>query len=271
MRIFDRVDPSCLDRRELHLWILALTVIFVLAMGVALLMYPTIYFQDVNLTGLPPRPIFFGFCALSALLMGYFVDRHMVIRHLRAELESQKRQVARIRQEASADLLTTLPGLNIFRDRLAMEYRRASNTQQPLSLLAVELKPSRNLTEPGEIEAAFGDAAKTMMRKLRGEDSIFLFAPGVFGIFLPAVNASGAYSLRDRLMEGLHDAAGASNRFSFGVSVFNFPEHVASAREMEESVQSLLPWEASKDSSLELVTPSLGIQWGTSTWQPSLR
>jgi len=32
MQIFDRVDPSCLDRRELHLWILALTVIFVLAM-----------------------------------------------------------------------------------------------------------------------------------------------------------------------------------------------------------------------------------------------
>ncbi|MGD0009371.1 MAG: hypothetical protein ABSE93_12605 [Terriglobia bacterium] len=271
MQIFDRVDPSCLDRRELHLWILALTGIFVLAMGVALLMYPTIYSQQVNLTDFPARAIFFGFCALSALLMGYLVDRQVVIRHLRAESESQKRQVAQIRREASADLLTTLPGPNIFRDRLAMEYRRASNTQQPLSLLAVELKPSSDLTEPGEIQAAFGDAAKTLMRKLRGEDSIFLFAPGVFGIFLHAVNACGAYSVRDRLMDGLHDAAGAGNRFSFGVSVFNFPEHVATAREMEESVQSLLPCNASEDSSLERVMPSLGIQYRTSTWQPSLR
>ncbi len=41
-------------------------------------------------------------------------------------------------------------------------------------------------------------------------------------------------------MEGLHDAAGASNRFSFRISVFNFPEHVSTAREMEESVRSLL-------------------------------
>jgi GGDEF domain-containing protein len=182
----------------------------------------------------------------------------VVIRHLRAELEREKRQVLEIREEASSNLLTTLPGLNIFRDRLAMEHRRASTTNQPLSLLAVQLKPSRDFTAPGEILAAFGDAAKTLMRKLRGEDSIFLLAPGVFGILLPTVNASGAYSVRDRLMEGLHDAAGASNRFSFGVTLLNFPEHVASAREMEESVESLLPSQVRKGSRLELVTPQYG-------------
>jgi GGDEF domain-containing protein len=260
MQIFDRVDPSGLDRREVQLWILAVTVILVQAIGVALLMYPTVFSGMVNLTGFPARAVFFGFCGFSALVVGYFVDRQVVIRHLRAELENEKLQVVQIRQEASVNLLTTLPGLNIFRDRLAMEYRRAANTHQPLSLLAVELKPSRDFTSPWETEAAFGDAAKTLMRKLRGEDSIFLFAPGVFGIFLPAVNASGAYSVRDRLMEGLHDAAGASNRFSFSVSVYNFPEHVATAREMEESIQSLLPHAASEDSNLELVTSSLETQ-----------
>jgi len=259
MQIFDRIDPRSLDRRELHLWILALTVILIQATGVAFLMYPTIYSHPVNLTGSAARAVFFGFCGFSALVIGYFADRQLVISHLRKDLKNEKSQVVQIRQEASANILATLPGINIFRDRLAMEFRRASNSQQPLSLLGVELKPSRNFTAPAEIEAAFGDAAKTLMRKLRGEDSIFLFAPGVFGIFLPAVNARGAYSVRDRLLEGLHDAAGTSNRFSFAVSVFNFPEHVASAREMEESIQGLLPREAIKESSLELVTPSLGI------------
>ena len=259
VQIFDRVDPSCVDRRELHLWTLALTAIFVLAIGVALLMYPTIYSYPLYLSGFQAHAVFFGFCALSALLVGYLADRQVVIRHLRAELVSEKRQVAQVRREASTDLLATLPGLDLFRDRLAMEYRRASSTRQPLSLLAVELKPSRDITDPGGIDTAFGDAAKALRRKLRGEDSMFLFAPGVFGIVLPAVDASGAYSVRDRLMEGLHDAAGASNRFSLGVSVFNFPEHVATAREMENSVQSLLCRKAGKDSSLELLTPSLEI------------
>jgi hypothetical protein len=259
MQIFDRVDPDTLDRRELHLWILAHAVILVLAMGVALLMYPTVFSNPLNLAAIPARAVFFGFCGLAALVVGYIVDRQLVIRHLGVELEKEHRQIVELRREASADLLSTLPGFNNFCDRLAMEFRRASNAEQPLSLLAVEVTPSRTCAEPGGVEIAFGDAAKTLLRKLRGEDSIFLFAPGVFGIVLPAVNAPDAYSLRDRLMEGLHDAAGASNRFSFGVSLVNFPEHVATAREMEESVRRLLPRQAIEDSNMGLVTPILGI------------
>src|SRR5579862_606823 len=127
MKIFDRVDASSLDRRELQLWILALTMILILSMGVAMLIFPMMYSLPVDLTGIPARAIFFGFCALSALVVGYFVDRHLVIRSLRAELEKKKHQVEAIRKEASADLLATVPGVNMFRDRLAMEHRRASN------------------------------------------------------------------------------------------------------------------------------------------------
>ncbi len=241
MRLFDQIDPRTLDRRELHLWILAMTVIFVLAIGVALLMYPTAFSRPVNLEGLPVRAVFFGFGGFSLLSMGYFVDRQVVIRNLRRQLHDQQQKVEQIRQQASADLLTTLPSLNHFRDRLAMEYRRASNARQSLSLLVVELKPSRNHSGPKETETAYGDAAKTLMRKMRGEDSIFLFAPGLFGIVLPSVNPHGAYSVRDRLMEGLEFAAGASERFSFTIRVVNYPEHVATAREMEESIRHLLP------------------------------
>ena len=150
MEIFDRLDPNTLDRREFNLWILAHTMILILAVGVGLLMYPTVFSHPLSLADIPSRSAFFGFCGLAALIVGYFVDRQVVIRHLRAELENEKRQIAKIRREASADLLTMLPGLNNFCDRLAMEYRRASNTQQPLSLLAVELKPSRVFTDPGK-------------------------------------------------------------------------------------------------------------------------
>jgi len=261
MQFFDRVDSNSLDRRELQLWILALTMILILSMGVALLMFPTAYSHPVNLTGFPARAIFFGFCGLSALVVGYFIDRQAVISHLRAALDNEKHQVEIIRQEASADLLTTIPGLTIFRDRLVMEHRRATNTRQPLSLLAVELKPSADLHGAGEIEIAYGDAAKTMLGKLRGEDSLFLLAPGIFGIVLPAVTARDAYNMRDHIMEGLHDAAGVSYRFSFGVSVVNFPEHASTAREMEGYIQCLLPRKAVKLQPMEAqLTPAMGIQ-----------
>jgi hypothetical protein len=134
MKMFDRIDTKSLDSRELQLWVLAVSMILVLSMGIALLMFPMAYSQPVNFTGLPARAICFGFCSLSALLVGYFVDRQMVIRNLRAELDTKVHQVESIRREASVDLLNTIPGLTIFRDRLAMEHRRAANTHQPLSL-----------------------------------------------------------------------------------------------------------------------------------------
>jgi hypothetical protein len=79
------------------------------------------------------------------------------------------------------------------------------------------------------------------MRKLRGEDSMYLFSPGVFCIVLPGVTAQNAYLIAGRLTEGLQDASGLYSRFSFRLQVFNYPEHAKSARQMEEAVRPFMP------------------------------
>jgi GGDEF domain-containing protein len=237
MRIFDRIDPTTLDRRELQLWLLAASTIMILSTGMALLMYPAVFSGPVVLAASTMRRIFFGFCGLSILLAAYFLDRHFVMRQLRKQLlEEQARNLA-LRHQASADLLSTLPEFSHFQDRLPMEVRRASRTGQPLSLLIAGLAPSRELTDEKEIAAAFGDAAKTIIRRLRREDSIYLFTRGVFGILLPGAPANAAFRVADRLSEGLGDAAGASDRFSFEVRVVNYPEHTATAWDMEQAVR----------------------------------
>ncbi len=241
MKIFDQIDPGNLDRREWQLWVLALAVILVLAAGMALLMYPTIFSAPVIVTGPTQRKAFFGFCALAILLLGYLVDRQIMIRHLRKQLEEDQRAMIKIRHEASIDLLQTLPGFEHFQDRLAMEYRRASTMSHPLSLLIVALKSARSLTDTREVPTAFGDAAKALLRRLRGEDSMYLFSPGVFCLVLPGVSAQNAYRITSRLTEGLQDASGASDRFTFELRVFNYPEHAKTAREIEEAVRPFVP------------------------------
>ncbi len=246
MRVFDRVDPVTLERRELSLWLLAVSVILILAVGMGLLMYPAVFANPVILSGITLRKFFFGFCVLSILLVGYLVDRQIVIRGLRKRLEEEEKLILRVRQEASADLLDTLPGFDHFRDRLAMEYRRAVTMNRPLTTLIVALKPSRELlNSPVEISAAYGDAAKAMVRKLRTEDSIYLLGAGGFCMVLPGVEATNAYRVANRLTEGLHDAAGASLRFTFEIRVINYPDHAATAMEIERAVRTLVPEEPS--------------------------
>ena len=241
MRVFDRIDPTTLDRRELHLGLLAITVILVLATGTALLMYPTAFSDPIILAGSTLRKTFFGFCALSLLLAGYFLDRQLTIHQLRKQLVEDQNRMMQICREASAELLESLPGISHFQDRLAMEFRRASNTQQSLSLLVVQLKSSHELFDATEIATSFGDAAKALIHTLRREDSIYQFRSGVLGILLPNVSAAGAYRVSDRIADRLRAASGASERFSFDVHVVNYPEHVATAREMENAVVPFLP------------------------------
>jgi GGDEF domain-containing protein len=243
MRIFDRIDPLNLNRRQWELGVLALAVILILAVGMALLMYPTAFSNDLIVSGATRRKLFFGFCALAVLLVGYLLDRQIVIYHLRQRLAEERQQVVKVRHQASLDLLATLPRLDSFRDRLAMEHRRAASIHLPLSLLVVELKPSPHLPDREEIDTACGDAAKALTRKMRAEDSIYRLASGVFAIVLPGVGTANAYRISRRLAEGLQDASGASTRFVFDVHLINYPEHASTAREMEVVARSFVPTE----------------------------
>jgi GGDEF domain-containing protein len=238
MQIFDQIDPLALDRRETQLWVLAIALITIMAAGTALFMYPAVFSRPIVLSGPAMSRLFFGFCILSVLTVGYLVDRQLVIRSLRSQLIEEQRRNAALRHQASADLLETLPGLSHFQDRLAMEFRRSARTRLPLSVLTVSLTPSRDLVDAAEVSTAFGDAAKAIIRKLRREDSVFLLHPGFLGVILPETSGTNANRVADRIAEGLHDAGGASNRYRSTIRVFNYPEHTSSEREMEGMVRS---------------------------------
>jgi GGDEF domain-containing protein len=240
MQIFDRIDPSKLDRRDMQLWMMALGMLVIFAAGLALLVYPAAFEMPVVVSGPFLRQVFFGFCALSLLVVGYLMERRIVIQQLRRRLNEERSRSRQLLNQASADLLSTLPGFEHFQDRLAMEFRRAVHAQLPLSLVIASLKSSQHLHDPGDTSMAYGDAAKAMIRKLRGEDSIYLFQPGVFGVVLPGVATSDGHRVAERLLEGLADASGASTRFSFALRVVNYPEHVAAAQEMERAVTAFL-------------------------------
>lgn len=237
MEVFDRIDTKTLDRRELQLWLLAVTTILVLTGGMALLMYPTVFSEPVVLTSGTLRKAFFGFCCLSGLLVAYLLDRQMVMRNLRKQLASEQLRNVALRYQASKDLIDTLPGFSHFQDRLPMEVRRAGGAQQPLSLLIVRVKTAKEISDQNEIASSYGDAAKAIVRRLRREDSMYQFAAGVFGVLLPQASAGAGYRVADRLVEGLQDASGASNRFASTVQIINYPEHTETASGMEQGVR----------------------------------
>ena len=244
VRLFDTIHPDQLDRRELQLTLLACSTILVLGAGLALLMYPLVFSHS----GIVLRNAFYGFCGLSALLAVYLVDRQVTILQLRREVAEAGKRAAETKIEASAELLNAIPNLGSFKDRLAMEYRRAAAANQVLSVLVVTvLLPDEVCSTPVAI-SLLSDAAKAISRKLRGEDSIYVLRTHCFGTILPTVSRPVAERISGRVAEGLSDAAGATNRFSYKIDIVNWPADAKSAHELQEAVLTLLPTDNSMQS-----------------------
>jgi len=240
MEVFDGVSQQTLDRRDRQLSILAIVMVVILGAGMALLMYPTVFGKSAVIPVAPSRELFYGFCVLWILMVAYLVNRMFVVQNLRASLWEEREQLAHVLKESSAELLGTLMGFSHFQDRLTMDFRRAAQTNEPLSLLVVRIKPSKMFAQGPQAEVALGDAAKVLSRKLRTEDSLYRLSSDVFGIVLPGAPEAMAQQAANRLTEGLTDASGASNRFTADIKVINYPDHTSSASEMERRAATLI-------------------------------
>jgi len=240
MLIFDRVRLQDIDRRNWQLWVLAIVVILILAGGLALHMYALASTTGLWVTRRVILSALIGFCALAVLFAGYLIDRLIVIAHLRNELNEEKKRNLELRTQGNKELLQTLFGPNQFCDRLALELQRAVRNKLPLSGLTIALEVSNGISDGEEIYSAFGEAVKAIMNKLRGEDSIYQFTSGVFGILLPGTALELARGVAVRVADALNEAMGISKRYSFDIHITNFPDHAKNALEMERLMREPL-------------------------------
>jgi GGDEF domain-containing protein len=236
----NRRDLDHLERRELQLTIMAAAVVFILAGALALFMYPLVFIHPDENNKWTLRVAFFGFCVLTLLFVAYLFDRQRTVAKLKQQIIGELERNIELRVQACADLLQTMPDVNHFWDRLAMEYRRAMTTQRTLSLLLVKVKPGPRSLDEADNAKAWSEAAKGMTRRLRPTDSIYRLAPNLFGIVLPQTDTTNANRVAMRLQAELQDVS-LRHGFSFTTSVHNYPEHVNSSHELEDIVRSLLP------------------------------
>jgi GGDEF domain-containing protein len=238
MKISNRLEPENLEHHEMQLSIFVAVTVIVLAVGMAVLMYPVVFSHQTP-GDRTMRIAFWGFCALCLLLILYVWDRHSTIRRLRRDMAEGRRQIAETRRQASVELLKSMPNFGSFQDRLPMEFRRMATTTQKLSIVVITIKFPADHSSPSETASALGDAAKVIARKMREQDSIYILAPACFGAVLPGVDLANAEGVCARLTEGLDDAAGASHRFHFELKVVNYPAHATSATELQQAVSAL--------------------------------
>jgi GGDEF domain-containing protein len=247
-------NSANLGRRELQLALFACLVLLIIATGAAVLMYPVVFLRQDTPSDSTLRIAFLGFCVLCVLLTAYLWDSQATIRRLRRQVELDSKEKLEARQEAYEDLLKSIPKLSVFQDRLPMEHWRSTATEQPLSILVVNLQLPADPSSAAARISILGDAAKAISRKLRDQDSIYVLGGACFGAVLPGAEATVAGSIASRVAEGLIDTAGVTGRFSHKIDIVNFPQNASSAHEIQEAVCALIPLDSSKQELAEALT-----------------
>src|SRR5258707_4058564 len=120
MATINRQELDHLERRELQLTIVAAIFVFVLASGLAFFMSPMVFVHADTANKWTLRVAFFGFCALTLLFIGYLLERQRTVRQLKQQILEELERNIELRLQASADLLSTMPDINHFWDRITM-------------------------------------------------------------------------------------------------------------------------------------------------------
>lgn len=232
-------DLDQLERRELHLTVLAAGFVLIQAVGLAALMYPPVFDHPEDPRKWTLRVAYVGFCVLTLLFVGYLLDRQRTVHKLKQQVLLEIERNTELRQQANVDLLQSMPDVNHFWDRLTMEVRRALNNQHSLALLLVQ-STSTAKTSQKDLNVVWGDVAKALSRKLRATDSIYRLAPELIGLILPEADSEDAALIVYRLEEELR-AVRSKHSAVFKLHVYNYPADVQSAHELEDIVKGFLP------------------------------
>jgi len=241
--LLNKQELEKLERRGLQVTVLSVIFVLILAGALAVFMYPLV-FEHPEGNKWTMRVAYFGFCGLTLLFVSYLLERQKTLRQLKHQLLAELERNIALKHQANVDLLGSMPDASQFWDRLTMEFRRAKTMQKTLSLLLLKVKPARGAQ--ADMTALCSATAKGMSRRLRPTDSIFRLAPDLFGVVLPETDQMNGKRVAVRLQEELQGAR-AAFQVAFEISVYNYPEDVVSAHEMEDLVKSLMPEEPGWD------------------------
>ena len=248
--LLNKQELEKLERRGLQVTVLSVVFVLILAGALAFFMYPLV-FEHPEGNKWTLRVAYFGFCGLTLLFVSYLLERQKTLRQLKRQLLAEVERNIALKHQANVDLLGSMPNASQFWDRLTMEFRRAKTMQKTLSLVLLTVKPQNGTTDMTTVCSA---TAKGMSRRLRPTDSIFHLASELFAVVLPETDQMNGKRVAVRLREELEGARTAF-QVGFEVSVFNYPEDVVSAHEMEDLVKSLMPEQPGWD--LAAPTPAL--------------
>ena len=218
-----------LERQDWHLWILAIPLMLFLGINLLSFMFPNVFWSRGEMALSTPQRAFFGFCVLLALALVYMLQRQATIRRLKRDLCKARSVAVEAEEAAILQAFASLPEVSQFRDLLAMEFRRAMQSNVRLAVVLLDV--------PNASRVTLGGIANFLRNLLRQGEKLYRVSGSAFGLILPGMQpkdaAAFAAQSEDRL--GLH-----FTDFRVASTVIVYPEEAGGLAEFESLLRTVV-------------------------------
>ena len=209
------------ERREWHLWLLALVLIFILStitIGTYFFILDEAY-QNFNLVRSMANRALGGLCILIFLFCAYVVNTRRILGKMRDTLEYQ----------AIRDNLTDLYNRRYFKDRLDQEIARADQNKYLMAILICDIDHFKSINDSWGHQV--GDemlkaVAQVIKEATRGMDLVARWGGDEIVVALANTTREGVSIATERIRKGVRrigEKALIDLDLSMGVALF--PEH----------------------------------------------
>ncbi len=222
------LDVKKIERREWHLWFLAIALILFLGTLTVATYFFTVgeYFEDSSITRSMATRALWGVCILITLFCVYILHTHMTLGKTRRLLETQ----------ALRDPLTGLFNRQYFKDRMEGEKARVERSGKSLALLLCDLDHFKEINDTLGHQAGdeiLKEVAKCFQASTRGTDLVFRWGGDEIVVLLSETTREGVLKAAERIREGIlkiGDPGLVPVDLSIGVAIY--PEHGRGADEL---------------------------------------
>jgi diguanylate cyclase (GGDEF)-like protein len=221
-------DITSIERREKHLWVVTLFLLFLLA-GVTIVTFSALV-DPSSLDGRLGRALrptaLIGLLLFIGLFCAYAFHSHLTFRDIRRLYQRQ----------ALRDPLTGLLNRQSFEQRFDEAVARSRRDEKPLAILLCDLDRFKEINDSHGHHV--GDEilkllAKSALEATRGSDLVFRWGGDEFLVLVSVSTRKGALIAARRIRSGVLKVAEAEHLpLDLSIGIAFFPEHSSDPREL---------------------------------------
>jgi diguanylate cyclase (GGDEF)-like protein len=195
---------AALERKDWELWILALLMLAVLAVGFLLILLPSFFFDDgvIQINAQISPQLVVGFLVLVMMFIAYLIHKHFQVRSMRVQsiTDAWNAEVAHI--QSLVDPLTQALNRSALEEILSREIKRVQRRQSTLFFLYIDVNDFKNVnTKFGHLsgDLVLAEVGGILKRCVRGSDYVIRMGGDEFLAALVDTDTPGAAVVKARI------------------------------------------------------------------------